>query len=111
MLYKERLHADILVLIDDSWLYIVRIHFVTCRVRAFQSCCAHLNVFFKGLENVRGHFLRAFRSVQPQRFCPLGYPGSENQVRQTKSVVAVKVREECNVKFRWPEGGNAAHEG
>ena len=67
MLYKKSLHADVPVLIDISRLHVVRVDFVAGRVAAFQSGCAHVNVFLKSLENVRGHFLCAFRSVQAQR--------------------------------------------
>lgn len=110
MLYKKSLYADVPVLIDIPRMYVAGVDFVTRRVAALQSCCAHLNVLLKSLKNVRCHFLCALRPIQAQGLCPFGNPGSEDQVWQSERVVAVKMGQERDIQFNRPESGNPALE-
>ena len=103
----KRLHADQVILIDDSGRNLFGLHPVAQLIRLFKAMDAEINIHRIGGKDVLRHAPDSFRAEHLQRLVPLQHPGGENQVRIPRRVVGMQVGAEGPGQKIRPQGVDA----
>jgi len=81
---KKRFDSNVLVLIHDPRVNLMRVDFISCVIPfgkiSLYSMCANPYILFPCLKYVLGHRFDPFRTINLKRACSADDPGSEDEI-------------------------------
>ena len=110
VVHEESFHGYVLVLVDNTRLDLVRVHFVAGPVAVLQAVRANVDVFAVSHQDVIGHGFEPGGTKNFERLFPPEHPRTEDEVRVAERVIGMQVSDESSLELGNCETGHALSE-